>query len=215
MTLKVAAIALAALAMTGHAPLKPDFGLKVGNRWTYTMKSGNDESSVVETAVRYVDVKESTKALEIKAVYSGGYEGYNYRGQDENGLLSYYNSQMRGPGVTSEIAPVVLARMPFNKGLTWKWVEKWRGQTIGEVDEKELRKMDQDMSAVIVGEAEPIEVPAGKYTAVHVRVTSESVANGRRFEDHWYVFGVGLVKSVYKSTDGESSRILTKFVPAP
>ncbi len=213
MTMKIAIVALAALAL-GHAPVKPDFGLRVGNQWTYTLKSGNDESSVVETGVRFVEVKKSTYALEVKSVHSGGYEGFSYLGQDENGLLSYFNSQMRGPGVSSDIAPVVKARMPFNKGLTWKWVEKWRGQTAGNVDERELRKMDMHMDAVIVDDKEPITVPAGSYKAVHVRMTGESEAGGRTFQDHWYVFGVGLVKSVYKSPDGESSRVLTKFVPA-
>lgn len=205
--------ALGALALSGFAPPKPDFGLKVGNKWTYMMKSTHGENTVTETAVRYVDVKDG-KVLEIKSVYSGGYEGFRYLGQDENGLLSYYNSEMRGPGVDKESKPIVLARMPFNKGLTWKYIVPWRGQTAGDVTEADLRKLDTDESAVIVHEAEPITVPAGTFNAVHVRVTSESEGRGHWFSDHWYVFGVGLVKSVVQNDDGTHERVLTEFVAA-
>jgi hypothetical protein len=205
-------VSVSALALCGPTPVKPDFGLRVGNAWTYSQKSPHGESTFKESAVRFVDVGKS-KALEIKAVYSGGYEGYRYLGQDENGLLSYFNSQMRGPGVAADVKPLLLARMPFNKGLTWKYINPWRGQTSGDVTAEDLRKLDVHESAVIVHEAEPITVPAGTYNAIHVKVTSESEGRGRWFSDYWYVFGVGLVKSVIQTEDGTHEQVLTEFVP--
>jgi hypothetical protein len=204
---------LATLALTGFAPVKPDFGLRKGNVWTYLQKSDGRETTVRDTALEFVKVGES-HVLEIKSEHSGGHVAFRYLGQDERGLLSYYNSQMRGPGVSADIKPVVLAQLPFTKGLTWKWVEPWRGQTAGEVDEVALRRLDRQASAVVVAEQEPVSVPAGDFNAVHVRVTSVDGYGHRSFADHWYAFGVGLVKSVHKSPDGELEQVLTKFEPA-
>ncbi len=208
----VLAVSLGALLLTGFAPVKPDFGLRVGNVWTYSQKSGDVTSTVTETAVRFVNSGQA-HALEVKSDYSGGYQGYQYRGQNELGLLSYYNSEMRGPGVQWSLPPTVLVKMPFNKGLTWTWIEPFRGQTAGNVSAADIEKMKSYVTATIVADEEEVTVPAGKYKAMHVHVTSESETMGKSVSDHWYVFGVGLVKSVTKSPEWTQERALTAFTP--
>jgi hypothetical protein len=209
----LALAALAALTVCSTAPVKPDFGLKVGNVWTYAQTSDGNNVTIKETAIRFVEVKPHVHALEIKAEYSGGYEGYLYRGQDEHGFLSYHNSAMRGPGVDGHSAPILLAKMPFTKGLAWTWSEPFRGQTAGNVTQRDLERMTTHKSAKIVSDNAEITVPAGTYRTVHVRVLAESEAGGARTEDQWFAFGVGLVKTSY-TTDGRTTdRVLMAFTP--
>ncbi len=203
---------LAGLAVGGGSPVKPDFGLRVGNVWTYSQRSGETASTIKEIAVKWVN-SDHTYALEIKADYSGGYEGYLYRGQNEYGLLSYYNSAMRGPGVVWDVPPTVLIKMPFNKGLTWNWAVPFRGQTEGIVTQADLDKLKSYEKAVIVSDDEEITVPAGTYKAFHVQVTARTEARGTSTEEHWYVMGIGLVKSVYANQDSRTERVLTAFTP--
>ena len=59
-------------------PLKPDFGLVVGNVWTYVQTVGSDKTEFKETATRFVEVKPQVFALEIKAEYPKSYTGYRY-----------------------------------------------------------------------------------------------------------------------------------------
>ncbi|MEX2244717.1 MAG: hypothetical protein WD716_12845 [Fimbriimonadaceae bacterium] len=209
----LALAALAALTVCNTAPIKPDFGLKVGNVWTYGQTSDGNNVTITQTALRFVEVKPQTHALEVKAEYSGGYEGYLYFGQNEEGFLSYFNSEMRGPGVDRQSAPILLAKMPFTKGLAWTWSEPFRGQTSGEVTQRDLDRMTTHKTANIVSENEKVTVPAGTYRTVHIRVHAESEASGARTEDHWFAFGVGLVKSSY-TTDGRATeRVLMAFTP--
>ena len=208
----LALAALAALTVCNTAPVKPDFGLKVGNVWTYSQKSGDATSTIKETAVRWVN-SDRTHALEIKADYSGGYEGYLYRSQNENGLLSFHNSEMREPGVAWDLPPTVLIKMPFNKGLTWNWVQPFRGQTSGRVTQADLDKLTSYETAVIVSDDEEVTVPAGTYKAFHVQVSARTEARGTSTEDRWYVMGVGLVKSVYADHHVRTERVLTAFTP--
>lgn len=208
----VLAVSLGTLLLTGFAPVKPDFGLRVGNVWTYSQKSGDTVSTVTETAVRFVSSSQ-VSVLEVKADYSSGHQGYSYRGQSELGLLSYYNGAMHGPGVDWHSLPTVLVKMPFNKGLTWTWIEPFRGQTSGHVTAADIEKMKSYVTATIVAEDEELKVPAGTYKAMHVRVTSESDSMGKSVSDNWYVFGVGLVKSVTKSPEWTQERTLTAFTP--
>jgi hypothetical protein len=205
--------AIASLAIVGGSPVKPDFGLKVGNVWTYEQTSDGKTATIKQTALRFVEVKPQTHALEVKAEYSGGYEGYLYFGQNEEGFLSYHNSEMRGPGVDRHSAPILVAKMPFTNGLAWTWSEPFRGQTAGNVTQRDLERMTTHKTAKIVSNNEEVTVPAGTYQTVHVQIHAESESNGVRTEDHWYAFFVGLVKSSYTTEGATTTRVLTAFTP--
>jgi hypothetical protein len=209
-----AAIAIVAVfALTGFAPVKPDFGLEKGNVWVYSQKSDGNESTIKKSGTGFVKVGER-QALEIKCEYSGGYVGYDYLGQDERGLLSYFNSQMQGPGVDVGTPPVVLVQLPFNKGLTWSWIQPFRGQTAGDVTAADIDRMKSFESAIIVSDSEEVKVAAGTFKAIHVRTTSQRDGEPATVRDAWYAPRVGLVKSVTVTPQGDSMLELQKFTPA-
>lgn len=209
-----AAIAIVAVfALTGFAPVKPDFGLNKGNVWVYSQKAEGNESTIKKSGLGFVKVGD-TQVLELKCEYSGGYVGYDYLGQDERGLLSYFNSQMRGPGVDAHTAPVVLLQLPFNKGLTWSWIQPFRGQTAGEVTAADLERMKSHESATVVSDDEEVKVAAGTFKAFHVRTTSQRDGEPATIRDAWYAPRVGLVKSITVTSQGDYILELQKFTPA-
>jgi hypothetical protein len=96
--------------------------------------------------------------------------------------------------------PVFHLRLPAKAGETWVAEE----QVVGDVV--------FSRQTFTTGPEEEVEVPAGKFRAIRVDVTTPHGASSS-----WYAPGVGLVKTVRKTSDGregEPIQALRSFVPA-
>lgn len=96
--------------------------------------------------------------------------------------------------------PVFHLRLPAKAGETWVAEE----QVVGDVV--------FSRRTFTTGPEEEVEVPAGKFRAIRVDVTTPHGASS-----NWYAPGVGLVKTVLKTSDGRESapiQALRSFVPA-
>jgi len=233
----VAAVAASAGAWTltaqsARTVRSADFGLKLGAMWTYDVNSvwddnqgyaGESSNTLTETAESFVDVQ-GKKAIElvVKTTAFPGFE-YRYMSQTDTALLEYYPLSDDMPGIDQSISANPVVKLQAAKGESWSWNEPFRGimaQDSGAESDSGTSKVEMGThkSATIISTNAKVTVPAGTYTAIHIRTQSESDTWGDITIDSWYAPGVGLVKSVSKTFHrGEhfrtDERALTSFTP--
>jgi hypothetical protein len=124
------------------------------------------------------------------------------------GAGSDHQFEVSDRGVTRVVAyglpfrtPVCHLRLPFKPGETWDTDDQLVGQVVY-------------CRAKFTAEAEEeVEVPAGKFRAVRVRVAS---GQGLGETTHWYARGVGVVRSVSKQSGRDEEdrvTVLKSFTP--
>jgi hypothetical protein len=126
----------------------------------------------------------------------------------QTGTSSEYQFEVSDRGVTKVVAdgvplrtPVCHLRLPLKPGETWDTDDQFVGQVLY-------------CRATFTAEAEEeVEVPAGRFRAVRVRVAS---GQGLGETTHWYARGVGVVKSVSEKSGRDVEdrvTVLKSFTP--
>lgn len=206
------AVGTAAVISYAQTARGDDFGAKVGAEWAYAITySDGSTSNITKRSQRALQVK-GKPVLEL-ATKVGKYDGFEYMACDSEGLHEYFNSQMRGPGVAEEVAPIPVLKMPATPGKKWEYEVPFRGQLSGaaDIDPSSLRTF---AIAKIVNAAEEVQVPAGKFVTIHVQTDHRSGTLGNYRTDRWYSTHVGLVKEVTTGKDGKTQVVLVSHKPA-
>lgn len=205
------AVGTAAVISYAQTARGDDFGANVGAEWAYAITYSNGQTnSITKRSHRMVQVK--GKPVFELATKVGKYDGFEYVACDVDGVHEYFNSQMRGPGVAEEVAPIPVLKLPATPGKKWEYEIPFRGQLSGaaDIDPSSLKTW---ATAKIVNAAEEVSVPAGKYIAIHVQTDHKSGMGNYR-TDRWYSPKVGLIKEVTSGQDGKTQVVLTSYKPA-
>jgi beta-lactamase regulating signal transducer with metallopeptidase domain len=204
---------IAAGSLFGQSAESGPYGLVPGAKWTYETIAENGERSSTTTVVSRAIPFGKSSVFELVS-QTDRYTTYAYVSADPNGYWTYYNSRMQGPGFVRNEGPEPLWKLPLTAGKTWKFRQPFRGQIMdGPEGAPNMDDLAFDCTAKVVAASEPIEVPAGKYRAAHVRIDRVSKANGANSTDLWVVEGIGIVRSIDRYSTGTYERRLTHFAP--
>lgn len=199
----VAALAVATLfapsvtfTVTAAPPPPPDyFPLKVGNwwkyRWTSNGKSQEYTLKVVGTEKKDSDTLYLVETTMPTQVIQDWYA-------KPKGWVCMHKIAYPKNNMSAEYVPVKkYLQNPLAKGATWEW----SGKGMMGVDIKE--------DNTVIG-AEPIVVPAGKFSAMHVQTHVEQ--GGSKVEkSYWFANWVGMVKSTTSTGGVESTSELIDY----
>lgn len=204
------AVGTAAVISYAQTARGDDFGAKVGAEWAYAITYSNGQTHNI--------TKRSQKAIQVRnkpvlemATKLGRYDGFEYIACDAEGVHRYFNSQMDGPGIAQDAAPIPVLKLPATPGKKWEYEIPFRGQisSAADVDPSSLKTF---AVARIVNAAEEVQVPAGKFVAIHVQTDHKSGMGNYR-TDSWYSLKVGLVKEVTTGREGKTQMVLTSYKP--
>lgn len=190
-----------------------NYGLVPGSTWTYErIGEGGEKSTMTTVAVRTIPFGER-QVVEL-LTKADRYSTYSYASVDAKGYWGYANSRMQGPGFERSLPPEPSWRLPLAAGATWSYWQPFRGQVmVREGEEPNYEDLGFHCSAKVVSTSETVEVPAGRFETVHVRIDRVSKANGKNSTDLWIAPKVGVVRAVDRYGQGESERRLVSFTP--
>lgn len=182
-SLAAPAFLLTAAALAAQPPDRPlYFPTKVGSTWEY------DDGGGTKAATKTVAKAEKTARgweVSVRADKAPGEAG------DDRVLVSEKGVFVMGERDEKYNPPLCVLKLPAHAGDTWDiTAPKIAGK------------------ATTFGE-EPVEVPAGKYTAVRVDTTM-ALRGTTVKRSYWYAPGVGLVKA---TEDGKALVTLRRFTP--
>lgn len=171
-------------------PAESYFPTAVGTKWVYQRESGE----LITEEVTELDEKKGEVRVVFRVSQNGSSwkEDYTVSGTEVvmRTILDQYKLDIR------------LLQLP----LTAK--DKW------EFEIPVQKGLKADAGTTVVGKAEMIEVPAGKFEAVPV-VSETTAVDGKQIAKtetctRWYAPGIGLVKIEYNG----GHRVLKEFTPA-
>lgn len=146
------------------------FPVKPGTKWTYKATVGGDDLTFKATLSIGKTEKGQTD-LEVK-VNGNDYLTDRVSFTDKGVFRHSFNAMSVDP-------PVCILQLPVKKNDKWTKVTKNQDGKL-------------EFSCKVIDDVEEIEVPAGKYKAVHVSVSMNNVIT----EEYWLVADVGMVKQV-------------------
>lgn len=185
------------LAVAPAAPVPPPpktpplyFPTTVGAKWVYQTEGNKDEK--VEMVMKVED-KDGEKWVAIGSEWKGKVDYRHAISVSDKGLA------VVDTDVSDLDEPSWLLKLPHKAGNKWDYVialpgvGKWKGKAIADGTEK-------------------VEVPAGKFEAIRVKLDI-TFAGDRRQTTAWYAPGVGMLKQIVKSESGERVEVLKSFTP--
>ena len=172
--------------------------LNLRARWEYRgVEAGT--GSTIETVTGRL-AREGADVYQVLRQDDAGIT-FAYLALDERGLWEFDAGEHYGqpnPDLSTEPALILPTEVEQDATFTWKAKEP---RTIV-MDVPMPRAPAFEHRSVVVGLDERVAVPAGKFDAIHIRVTIDS-PSWPRVEDRWYARGVGLVKRATKDEKGE------------
>jgi hypothetical protein len=164
------------------------YPLKLGNKWHYRVDGGAREGTMVIHIAKIEKIDDQMLAR-LEGVVRGKTVISEHLASTEKGVFRH-----RINGI--EISPALcLIKYPVKDGESWETEIK-----VGEEMAKAVCRVGKD----------EIEVPAGKYKTVTVKVDIEQ--DGAKFTStYWFVAGVGIVKQTFDIGGVKATLELEKF----
>ncbi len=166
------------------------YPLKAGSKWNYQVDFGNGQkATVVHQIAKIEDINGKPQAV-VEQLINGEVRGTEYVGVDAGGVYKYrYNGVELSP-------PVCLLKFPIKAGSTWETETKTATQQITIKAE--------------AGAAEEVQVPAGKYQAVSVKIKTK-VKGNEVLTTYWFAPEVGIIRESTTIPGATLKMELTKF----
>lgn len=168
------------------------YPLQVGNEWHYQADSGGKKESIV-TKITKKDKVDGIEMAVLEGMAGGKVVATEHLVQSDKGVFRHrFNNQPSDP-------PFPLLRYPVKAG------DKWMGKV-------QFAGADATYTAV-AAEEDNVEVPAGKYKTVRVRVDLAEGDN-KITTTYWWADGIGFVKQTIESGPISITLRLEKMVKA-
>lgn len=186
-------VACLTLLLSTAPVAEPDFGLRIGTKWTYSIQFAEQKAEYSLTVAKAIPEKTQT-VFELHTAV-GDRPGYSYRALRSNGLYTVPNRTMNGAGYLGEEATPIMIK-PFLKGASWKWQAPFRGQVSHDPggDAPDPKDLAEACKAVIEVLDESVTVPAGTFKCHRILITATSKARGTRTYRDWVSLDAGLVR---------------------
>lgn len=177
------------------------FPLQPGHRlvWQVDVNDWDESYSTQYESIVWGDVplEDGTVCTQILDAPSLG-AGCTYWRADAKGLWQLAGAALDSRGVGREATRRIPG--PIGSITTWHWEETLPGPGGTATGGTKVQHV-----GTLVSMAEPVTVPAGTYSTLHVRF--ESTGANRPVLDQWFAAGVGLVKSVQAGGPPFHSRV--------
>jgi hypothetical protein len=153
----------------------PDFyPLKVGTKWHYRVTAGEQGPVQIINQIAKIEKIDDQSLARLECNRDGKVTATEHLASTSKGIFRH-----RTNGIESS-PPICLLRYPVKKDDSWN-----SETTVGEEKGK--------VTCTVLDDKAEIEVPAGKYTAVCVKVEIKTKDN-ELSTTYWFVAGVGMVK---------------------
>jgi hypothetical protein len=170
----------------------PDYyPLKVGTKWHYQIDVGGGQKVTVVYQITKTETVNGKPMAILEQLINGEVKATEYVSAETGGVYKYRNNGY------DFAPPVCLLKYPIREGSSW--------QTETKLGTKEFTVIGRE------GRVEEVQVPAGKYRAVSVKI--ETTVKGNKISTtYWFAPDVGIVKQSAEYQPGKSQSMeLAKF----
>jgi hypothetical protein len=166
-------------AQLASAPAEKDdapdyYPLKVETKWHYRVSSGVQEPVEVVNRIAKIEKIDDQSLARLECSRDGNVTATEHLASTSKGVFRH-----RTNGIESS-PPICLLRYPVKKDDSWN-IETTVGEEKGKI------------TCTVLDDKAEIEVPAGKYTAVCVKVEIKT-KDKELSTTYWFAAGVGMVK---------------------
>ena len=168
----------------------PDYyPLKVGTKWHYQINAGGQKVTIVYQIAKIESVNGKPLAV-LEQLINGEVQGTEHIGVESGGVFRYRYKEF-------EVSPpVCLLKYPVKEGSSW--------DTETKIGTQQFTVSGRERGI------EEVEVPAGKYQAVAVKI--ETTVKGSKVSNtYWFAPDVGIVKQSVDVPGRPISMELLKF----
>ena len=177
----------------------PDYyPVKVGTKWEYKVGVDNVQPATVVYRISKIEGTGDKALAVLEQLVNDQVQATEHIGVREDGVYRYRLIMKSEKATTSEFSPpVCLLKYPVKEGSYWE-----TGTKLGT---KEFTVIGRE------GPLEEVEVPAGKYKAIKVKI--ETTVTGTKVNNtYWFAPEVGLIKQTAEYMPGKSFTMeLAKF----
>ena len=153
---------------------QPDYyPLKVGTKWHYQVDAGGGQKATVVYRIAKIEKVDGKPMAVLEALVNEEVQATEHVGVESGGVYRYRLKSM-------ELSPpVCLLKYPVKEGSSW--------ETETKIGTREITVIGRE------GGTEEVQVPAGKYQAVSVKI--ETTVKGNKVSTtYWFAPDVGIVK---------------------
>jgi hypothetical protein len=164
--------------------------LKVGTKWHYQIDVGSGQKVTIVYQITKTETINGKPLAVLEQLINGEVKVTEYVGVETGGVYKYRNNGY------DFAPPVCLLKYPIREGSSW--------ETETKLGTKEFTVIGRE------GPIEEVQVPAGKYQAVSVKIET-TVQGNKIITTYWFAPDVGIVKQSSEYQGKSQSMELSKF----